>query len=217
MLSTMVRPEDTIRVPRLYHGNTEEDTGSRGTPEPNAPPHPPADDGRPRSESEISQGNGHMGESGNRTSGSARPHPGPKLISQEETTEIARRAVENGIQETKRSLAGNEVVSDVVKPKLTIDLGHSNIVRIPEPVVDIIKDEVERWVCFSAPANTMNSNREDMRGDLGLTSRRLSLSNNHIFHIPFRFSECSHLRYLNIRANNFREFPKGVRHALFNY
>jgi hypothetical protein len=32
----------------------------------------------------------------------------------------------------------------VVKPKLTIDLGHSNISRIPEPVVDAIKDEVER-------------------------------------------------------------------------
>jgi len=206
----MVRPEDTIRVPRLYHGSTE-DTGSRGTLEPNVPPHPYTNDGRPRSESETSQGNGHMGESGNRTSGSARPHLGPKLISQEETTEIARRAVENGIQETKRSLAGNEVVSDVAKPKLIIDLRHSNIVHIPEPVVDIIKDEVERWVCFSAPANTTNSNREDMRGDLGLTSRRLSLSNNHIFHIPFRFSECSHLRYLNIRANNFREFPKGVR------
>lgn len=41
-------------------------------------------------------------------------------------------------------------------------------------------------------------------------SLRLSLSNNHLFHIPYRFAECSHLRYLNIRANNFREFPKGV-------
>jgi hypothetical protein len=40
---------------------------------------------------------------------------------------------------------------------------------------------------------------------------RLSLSNNHLFHIPYRFAECSHLRYLNIRANNFREFPRGVR------
>lgn len=150
MLSTMVRPEDTIRVPRLYHGN-EEDTRGRGTLEPNVPPLPSTNDGRPKSESEMSQGNVHMGESGNRTSGSARPHPGPKLLSQEETFEIARRAVENGIQETKRSLAGNEAVSDVVKPKLTIDLGHSNIVRIPEPVVDIVKDEVERWVCFSAP------------------------------------------------------------------
>lgn len=57
---------------------------------------------------------------------------------------------------------------------------------------------------------------QDMRGDLGLTNSRLSLSNNHIFHIPFRFSECSHLRYLNIRANNFREFPKGVRRLPFD-
>lgn len=59
--------------------------------------------------------------------------------------ELARRAVENGLRETKRSLAGSEDVSDAVKPKLTIDLGYSNIVRIPEPVVDIIKDEVERY------------------------------------------------------------------------
>jgi hypothetical protein len=40
---------------------------------------------------------------------------------------------------------------------------------------------------------------------------RLSLSNNHIDRIPQRFSECTHLRYLNIRANNFAEFPKEVR------
>ena len=66
------------------------------------------------------------------------------MLSQEETLELARRAVKDGIQETKRSLAGNEAVTDVVKPKLTIDLGHSNIVRIPEAVVDLIKDEVER-------------------------------------------------------------------------
>lgn len=140
MLSTMIRPEDTIRVPRLYHGNTEEDIGNRGTPERSVP----HNDGPPKSEQEALQFNGHMGDSGISAGGSTRPHAGPKLLSQEETTEIARRAVENGIQETKRSLAGNEVVSDVVKPKLTIDLGHSNIVRIPESVVDIIKDEVER-------------------------------------------------------------------------
>lgn len=40
---------------------------------------------------------------------------------------------------------------------------------------------------------------------------RLSLSNNYLVRIPYRFSECAHLRYLNIRANNFREIPKGVR------
>lgn len=46
--------------------------------------------------------------------------------------------------------------------------------------------------------------------DERLTTPRLSLSNNQLFHIPYRFAECSHLRYLNIRSNNFREFPKGV-------
>ncbi|KAH8697192.1 putative cell morphogenesis protein Sog2 [Talaromyces proteolyticus] len=103
-------------------------------------------------------------------------------LTPEETIELTQQAVENGIQDTKRSLAGSEAVSDVVRPKLTIDLGHSHIAQIPEGVVDIIKDEVER----------------------------LSLSNNHLLHIPYRFSECAHLRYLNIRANNFREFPKGI-------
>lgn len=68
----------------------------------------------------------------------------PKQLTPEETIELTREAVNNGIQETKRSLAGNEAVSDVVRPKLTIDLGHSRIAQIPEGVVDIIKDEVER-------------------------------------------------------------------------
>ena len=62
----------------------------------------------------------------------------------EETIDLTRRAVEDGLQETQRSLAGNEAVDDVVRPKLTIDLGYSNIDLIPESVVDIIKSEVER-------------------------------------------------------------------------
>lgn len=44
---------------------------------------------------------------------------------------------------------------------------------------------------------------------------RLSLSNNHINQIPSRFSECVHLRYLNIRANDFTEFPKEVYNLSF--
>lgn len=143
MLSTMVRPEDTIKVPRSYHGNTEEEDGNRGTPEPNAPPASHSESS-PKSEEEISQASGPAGDGSNTNGSGVRHHAGHKMLSQEETTELARRAVENGVQETKRSLAGSEAVSDVVKPKLTIDLGHSNIARVPEPVVDIIKDEVER-------------------------------------------------------------------------
>jgi Leucine-rich repeat (LRR) protein len=106
----------------------------------------------------------------------------PTLLSLEETTELFRSKVEDARQDTEHALAGNEDVSEVVRPKLTLDLGHSKIARLPENVVDIIKTEVER----------------------------LSLSHNQIWHIPLRFAECSQLRYLNIRTNVFREIPRGV-------
>jgi len=64
-----------------------------------------------------------------------------------EVTELVRSAVEKGRQETQRSLAGNEGVSEAVELKLTIDLGHQNIQTIPDEVVTIIKDEVARY-CF---------------------------------------------------------------------
>ncbi|KAL3468323.1 RAM signaling pathway protein-domain-containing protein [Aspergillus heterothallicus] len=180
MISTMIRPEDTLRMPRSCR-DIEDGAGSRQTPEPIAasPSSSSHTEGSIKSEDEVTLTNGAAGDT---NSISTKAPNNPRLLSPEETIELARRAVENGIQETKRSLAGSEAVSDVVKPKLTIDLGHSNISRIPESVVDAIKDEVER----------------------------LSLSNNHLVHIPYRFAECSHMRYLNIRANNFREFPKGV-------
>ncbi|KAL4956546.1 RAM signaling pathway protein-domain-containing protein [Aspergillus filifer] len=180
MISTMVRPEDTLRMSRSYLDlEEEEDTSKSHTPEPMAAssssssnpeaPTPKGDESTPT--------NGTVEDTGGKKSKSNQ-----RVLTPEETIQRARRAVENGIQETKRSLAGSEAVGDVVKPKLTIDLGHSNISRIPDPVVDVIKDEVER----------------------------LSLWNNQLVNIPYRFAECSHLRYLNVRANSFREFPTGV-------
>lgn len=41
-------------------------------------------------------------------------------------------------------------------------------------------------------------------------ARRLALSHNQISSLPSRFSECTSLRYLNIRANNIRDFPMSV-------
>ncbi|EKV19696.1 Cell morphogenesis protein Sog2, putative [Penicillium digitatum] len=177
MASSMIRSEETMRGPRLSRGETDEDETENGTLESGGFLASQSDD-FPYPE-EGSRPNTALGDVSESTS---KQPTGPKTLSPEETIELARNAVESGIQDTKRSLAGSEAVTDVVKPKLTIDLGHSHIARIPEPVVDLIKDEVER----------------------------LSLSNNQLFHIPYRFAECSHLRYLNIRANNFREFPKGV-------
>ncbi|KAJ5281558.1 hypothetical protein N7478_006930 [Penicillium angulare] len=179
MMSTMNRPEDTIRGPRSYPSPAEDEDNEKGPHDSLVPPPLSYNEGFPSFDGEGSRPGTAMGDTPKST---GKRGSGPKPLTQDETIELAKRAVESGIQDTKRSLAGSEAVTDVVKPKLTIDLGHSHIVRIPEPVVDIIKDEVER----------------------------LSLSNNHLFHIPYRFAECSHLRYLNIRANNFREFPKGV-------
>jgi iron only hydrogenase large subunit-like protein len=138
----MIRPEDTIRMPRSCR-DIEEECGNRQTPEPIAPSSSSSSntEGSFKNEDEVTLVNEPTGDT---NSIPAKPLNGPRLLSPEETIELARRAVENGIQETKRSLAGSEAVSDVVKPKLTIDLGHSNISRIPEPVVDAIKDEVER-------------------------------------------------------------------------
>jgi hypothetical protein len=105
------------------------------------------------------------------------------LLTLDETIELFERKVTDAQQDTQNALAGSEDVSEAVRPKLTLDLGHSKIARLPETVVDLIKVEVER----------------------------LSLSHNQIWHIPLRFAECSQLRYLNIRTNVFREIPRGVR------
>jgi hypothetical protein len=141
MLSTMVRSEDPIRMPHSYRGDVDEEDESRRTPERNIPSS--SSDEATKSDDEISPSHENQGENG---SSKNKNSSGPRFLTQEETIELARRAVENGILETKRSLAGSEAVGEVVKPKLTIDLGHSNIVRIPEAVVDAIKDEVERYV-----------------------------------------------------------------------
>ena len=102
-------------------------------------------------------------------------------LSPEETTELFKRKIANAQEDTDQHL-DSQGVTTVMKPKLTLDLGHCNIARLPETVVDLIKEEVDR----------------------------LSLSHNQLWYIPPRFSECNHLRYLNIRSNVFREIPRGV-------
>lgn len=121
MLSTMSRLEDTVRPLRSYRADTNGDPNETSYQFP--PSHAVArEEPPPRS---------------HRTALS-------RLLTVEEINIRAQRAVDTGIQETKRSLAGSEDVERVVRPKLTIDLGHSNIGVVPESMVDIIKDEVAR-------------------------------------------------------------------------
>lgn len=64
--------------------------------------------------------------------------------SSDHVVKLAKDAVAAARQETQHSVdhAGN--VKDSLRPGLTIDLGHQDIQRIPEEVVNIIKDEIER-------------------------------------------------------------------------
>jgi hypothetical protein len=81
--------------------------------------------------------------------------------------------------ENEGQSADATAVGSGLKTGVTIDLSRKNIKHLPEEVVDILKDELER----------------------------LALSHNQLSSLPSRFSECTSLRYLNIRGNQLKEFP----------
>ncbi|KAF8855096.1 hypothetical protein BDZ45DRAFT_596161 [Acephala macrosclerotiorum] len=101
-----------------------------------------------------------------------------KSLSAAEVIALAREAMKVAVDEH----------AEVVKaeglnvPGVTIDLSHKLIQIFPEEVVDIIKNELERF----------------------------ALSHNQISAFPSRFAECTSLRYLNIRNNLIREFPESI-------
>ncbi|KAL2024134.1 hypothetical protein VTK56DRAFT_9914 [Thermocarpiscus australiensis] len=91
---------------------------------------------------------------------------------------LAREAM-RAAHENEAKAAEASGVSNTLKPGLTIDLSRKRIQTLPEEIVDIIKDELER----------------------------LALSHNYLQTFPARFSECTSLRYLNVRQNRIKEFP----------
>ncbi|KAI1115503.1 RAM signaling pathway protein [Nemania sp. NC0429] len=92
---------------------------------------------------------------------------------------LAREAMKAALQDNETQAAEASGVSTRLKPGVTIDLSRRNIQYLPDEVVDIIKNELER----------------------------LALSHNKLTSFPARFSECTSLRYLNVRSNRFEKFP----------
>ncbi|KAH9907939.1 RAM signaling pathway protein [Xylariomycetidae sp. FL2044] len=92
---------------------------------------------------------------------------------------LAREAMNTALKDNETKAAEASGVSTELKPGLTINLSHMNIQSLPEEVVDIIKNELER----------------------------LALSHNKLTSFPVRFSECTSLRYLNVRNNYIKEIP----------
>jgi hypothetical protein len=122
---------------------------------------------------------------------------------------LAREAMKVALEENQTKAAEASGVSNELKPGVTIDLSHKQIQRFPEEVVDIIKNELERYV-FSILFYLESSTSTPLT-PLFL---RLALSHNQISTFPSRFSECTSLRYLNIRNNVIREFPQSVRNLI---
>ncbi|ROT36418.1 RAM signaling pathway protein [Sodiomyces alkalinus F11] len=100
-------------------------------------------------------------------------------LSSSQVIALARDAMKCALEENETQAAEASAVSTDLKPGVTIDLSRKGIQRLPEEVVDIIQNELER----------------------------LALSHNQISSFPMRFAECTSLRYLNVRNNQFREFP----------
>ncbi|KAH6613469.1 RAM signaling pathway protein-domain-containing protein [Chaetomium tenue] len=99
-------------------------------------------------------------------------------ISPNQVLAVAREAMRTA-HENEAKAAEASGVSNTLKPGLTIDLSRKKIQMLPEEIVDVIKDELER----------------------------LALSHNYLQTFPARFSECTSLRYLNVRQNRIKEFP----------
>jgi hypothetical protein len=94
---------------------------------------------------------------------------------------LAREAMRHALESETQAAEANAVTGGI-KTGVTIDMSRKNIHKLPEEVVDIVKNELER----------------------------LALSHNQISTLPARFSECTSLRYLNIRGNQIKEFPMAL-------
>lgn len=68
----------------------------------------------------------------------------PSNTTNYDTIEMFKESVTKAHQTIKQSLAGSEEVSEAVNLKLSIDLKSRGLQDLPDEVVDIVKNDVER-------------------------------------------------------------------------
>jgi hypothetical protein len=77
-------------------------------------------------------------------------------ISSGQVIALAREAMKNALEENETKAAEASGVSNELKPGVTIDLSHKQIQRFPEEVVDIIKNELERYFFYFLSGHTIS-------------------------------------------------------------
>lgn len=63
---------------------------------------------------------------------------------------LARDAMQSALHENESQAAEASAVSNELKPGVTIDLSRKGIQKLPDEVVDIIKNELERFVYLAS-------------------------------------------------------------------
>jgi hypothetical protein len=106
----------------------------------------------------------------------------PVPISDDEVVALAKAAFNHSRQDISQRGPDAPRELQQQQPGITIDLGHKNIARLPDEVIDVIRLEIER----------------------------LALSHNLLSTLPSRLIECKRLRYLNVRYNAMREIPDAI-------
>lgn len=81
-------------------------------------------------------------------------------ISAAQVVALAKDAMKTALYENETKAAEASGVSNDLKPGITIDLSHKQIQRIPDEVVDIIKNELERY-CLSCPTQILSESTAD--------------------------------------------------------
>lgn len=74
--------------------------------------------------------------------------------------DLAKEAMKNALEENETKAAEASGVSNELKPGVTIDLSHKNIQNFPDEVVDIIKNELERYFPQLEPVGRIIDNRQ---------------------------------------------------------
>jgi hypothetical protein len=69
----------------------------------------------------------------------------PRGLSNNEVVGLAKEAIEVAREEALRTADNLGAPRELQQPGLTIDLGHKGILSLPDEVIEVIKDEIERY------------------------------------------------------------------------
>lgn len=89
----------------------------------------------------------------------------PTPISDDEVVALTKAAFEHSRQDINHRAAAEtpRELQQQQQPGITIDLGHKNIARLPDEVIDVIRAEIERYMALPpAPALPVVGGREDL-------------------------------------------------------